>query len=102
MTLYKSDGSQLSNDTKVSALNARTLHVFLRNQKPETPLADVTAPCCYFVNVNAAGARGVLLLENPRDVMVESVEQLRAQVMYKYTVHVCVLYNLICSSTFCF
>ena len=80
MTLYKSDGSQLSNDAKVSALNARTLHVFLRNQKPEAPLADVTAPCCYFVNVNAAGARGVLLLENPRDVMVESVEQLKAEV----------------------
>ena len=83
LTLYTTDGSAVSAGARLHQLSSRTLHAFVGGRKPEAPLRDLGAPCCYFANARAVGAGGekaTLVLENPRDVIVQSLDHLQAQV----------------------
>ena len=84
LTLYKSDGSELTEGESLLQLSKTSLHACVLGEKPSGDLQASPGPCCMFVNVHATNKdqKGTLLLENPRGSGVSSSDDLFKQVHY--------------------
>ena len=84
LTLYKSDGSELTEGESLLQLSKTSLHACVLGEKPSGDLQASPGPCCMFVNVHATNKdqKGTLLLENPRGSGVSSSDDLFKQVHF--------------------